>query len=867
MTTVNPSSEILEALGDKENTPIRRSHRKRKSNRKFADMSNIDSQNAISGKNKTIARKIGSRNTGAKSENNVFSNREVVEKENATASLRSSVSSRDACEKEDRAAEGISIEPQTPASSSSECFSSPMVTKVDSECSRISKQCLSVRSPPLSTAQMERCRTTHSNGQTPTSILRRRCAPAKEGYVYDGTTREADAVDPTSNCHFESLLAFAASTSSPTKTCDSSKGIAPSLLSSPPKQVELDLEALGNRLKELFPKQFSRVVGRAGRRPRNIQRSIVTFGSPPPPCILPRLIGCYTMYRDSQRRQHHARLKLFVNDDDSLLMSNDLVDRPTKICRKDSTADQEEATAAESLYPIHNLLNKLVHLEWTVLAGHEHRDEQEGKNIPSPTAATSSANSALAKAISNCQNGEHQRKRRVQFAAFDDSAVVRAPSDVLEGSYKPQDDCITALTDLLDVVEELFPRAICSASSLPKSKYCAASRSVRDFVFYLNNEFRSQHHDKICAKSLIAIENQNIPIERIQKAANAYSRDLNSLLHPEGKTVKKLLPVAMTREPRADNDELVVPVSIRTLEEFIRIRPLSWEHRLANTSAQLVRYWLRTLMNPIPERSDLQTKTDQWNSRLYDCVRLTNQSDEQEFSIEISTSIDDDGSSCSTFDDDKLSSLLSNALAHLYGYLGFGSSPLLERDSWKDKLDRVIPDEECCASIVCQEGFGSRSSPVCLDEEDWQELEEHLRAGSDFCAFHRRALFIERLLTIVAKKKWGDHWNDTVHSAAKKLARLACSNAIQPEDLHLILLGIPVNGLLDRLQQDILPLSRKRYEIVRANLRKTEKNFRLGFSSTKRKKMYQPRIGELEMNWTEWLHPDTKFPSISLRES
>jgi len=234
--------------------------------------------------------------------------------------------------------------------------------------------------------------------------------------------------------------------------------------------------------------------------------------------------------------------------------------------------------------------------------------------------------------------------------------------------------------------------------------------------------------------------------------------------------------------------------------------------------------------------------------------------------------------------------------------------------SWENRLLKVIPDESCCSTTVCREGLGSGRRPTYITEDDWQEVEEHLMAASDFCAFHRRALFVERLLSTVVKMNWDDHWAGTVQAAAKKLVRLNKSNnisnininiksksslnassvqnssdeeesacdsisdsgsddsvtverVIQPEDAHLVLLGLPLRDLLHRLRREILPLSRKRYDNCCANLRMTEANLRLGLSSTKRKKKCQPRIGELEKYWKEWLHPDTIFPSISFRGS
>jgi len=440
---------------------------------------------------------------------------------------------------------------------------------------------------------------------------------------------------------------------------------------------------------------------------------------------------------------------------------------------------------------------------------------------------------------------------------------------------------------------------------------CNATAVVRDLIFYLENEFKLQCHDTICVESLLAMERQNIPVERVVKAANVYSKELKSLIDPKGERRKQLLALARTKDDQMEGEGVVVPLSTQKIDVFVRSNPLSWECRLANISAQMVRYWLRTLMNPVPERSDLDTKTNRWNTRLYDCVRISEVPHDKEFNINVNHDensfnensndrfiLTDEIDSCGeTFDDDKISSLLSNALAHIYGYLDLGSTDLSTlHATWKDRLLKVIPDEMCCATSLCLDGLGSARKPVCIEEEDWQALREHIGQASDFCAFHRRALFLERLLSVVEKIDWVDHWKTTVQEAAEKLVRMndSCGNyssllntttsneeaidsnvnsnldsqaalgkAILPEDKHLILLGVPFEELLRRLRTEILPMSSQRYEVCRANLRRTEKNFRLGLSMTKRKKLWMKEIGELESYWEDWLHPDTIFPSLS----
>ena len=248
-------------------------------------------------------------------------------------------------------------------------------------------------SPPRSTL----CRTTMSRlssmtltqTKTPSSILRRKCTPAKK----DGTTRELFAVEATSDQHFDRLVAF-------TSSSNNNNNVSFSSSSSPTKwkteaastntrKITMDLETLHERLHELFPQKFSattasnagegeeiyqsqpqRTSKRLFQQQQQQHNSTSNEESTPLPCILPRLIGCYTMYRDQQNQQYYNEKS-----------------RPAT-----STID-----VIAGIAPIYNLLQKLVHLEWTVLEGHEHQEELD-------------------------QNRKSQR--RVQFAAIADTASI-----------------------------------------------------------------------------------------------------------------------------------------------------------------------------------------------------------------------------------------------------------------------------------------------------------------------------------------------------------------------------------------------------------------------------------------------------------
>ena len=732
----------------------------------------------------------------------------------------------------------------------------------------------------------------------------------------------------------------------------------------------MDCHTLGQQLELLFPEKFlpaseppqpqrpstgSRVIQlrRVPVRRCNVSSTLRHATTEPdsPPCILPRLIACYTLYRDQQNQRRPPQHSPQHKRRRSSMLTN------------------------VSIFPILHLLQQLVDLEWTTLEGHEHQGEDgEDAAFLSPTHSDATTNGSGSGSgtyqdffppdgIVNCWNNNsntsngfdtatttnavitqgsdtdtvdgaddtttttiaenrdsRKSQRRVQFAAFDETAVVRAPVDVLEGSYKPQEKCVHALLAVLEAVAELFPTAAGgSMSTTTTTTTTAATTILRDIITYLDTEFVALKHDKLCVESMYEMNEQSIPIRRIEKAAIAYSKSFTSLLDPLGRLVPQTYAMACATTINGGHDfgsdtggknsrdlpkatlTTIIPIRLERVHTFVRSRPLSWECRLANASAQLVRYWLRTILNPIPGRADFETKTDQWSSRLFDYVKLT-ETEESYTTFEDDDDHDDDGgmscatddSSVETLDDDNVSSLLSNALGHVYMYLNLESWGAL---SWKERLLRVLPDPSCCATVVCREGIGTNKKPTYLTEKDWMEVEEQLTIASDFCAFHRRAVFVERLLSVIVKLDWKDRWSDTVQSAAHKLVRLnlnkistgtrndsdtihsngnhsnttagiydAFGNSsiiIQPEDLHLLLLGMPMQDLLDRLRTDVIPLSRARYEICHPNLRATEGNFRLGLRNTKMKQKYLPRIKDLEETWSEWLHPGTNFPSIS----
>ncbi len=732
---------------------------------------------------------------------------------------------------------------------------------------------------------------------TPSSILRRRVAPVEErasedgskddaseegkkgedetkkAAYNDGTNLEELVSNPTSDRHFDVLADFEASAIPQTTTTIRKTAAGDEVL-------VIGFDTLRERLNTLFPELFPKPSETAPTRRRG--RSASTEISSQPPCIFPRLIACYTIYRDHQR------------DTNISSASCSETERSPKRRRTLDGMEEIEATVSsyetvESLSVIQNLLQKLVDLERIILEGHEHRHADEGTITPTISESNISAVQSFWRTVQRPAPNGNRKRRRVQFAAFDDKAVVRAPSDVLEGSYKPQENCIKALLSVLNAAEELFPHAV-STSQKPstlditdRSPFSNAVAIVHDFIFYLNEEFIPQCHDTICVESLMTIEKQNIPIERVQKAAFVYSRDLDSLINPEGKTIKQLHAFALANDVEPKDESIVVPLSLKTFDVFLPSRPLIWESKMADAAAQHIRFWLRTLLNEQPERVDADTKTDQWKTRLCDYVTVMELEEDlelknvtineysniyDEHNADRSIPIEEDDCTGEENEVEKdfpnIASLMSNVLSYIYYYLKLDAddSALSEQClSWKDRLQRVSPDETCCATTVCREGFGTKRKPVYLTEEDWQDLREELEAGSYFVGFHRRALFAERLFSVLEALDMTDQWEKTVQATAQKLLNM--KGAIQSEDEHLVLLAMSPRELLVRLRTEILPMTCDLYQICRANMRKTGKNFRLGWKNTANKKKFQPDVGNLESYWLNYLYPGTIFESIS----
>ncbi|KAG7375051.1 hypothetical protein IV203_014146 [Nitzschia inconspicua] len=569
-------------------------------------------------------------------------------------------------------------------------------------------------------------------------------------------------------------------------------------------------------------------------------------------CILPRIIASYTFHKDMLDDEQHRLTSSEVSSCNSGVEVTKSA--PVIATRRRKRSMDSKTHAIQRIQPIRPFLDALVDLEWNLL------EESDQPKESKPMASSKPG------------------KKRVHFAAFDGS-TLRPPTDVMEGSQHQQEICIRCLRIVLDTVNDM-------ASALYDERHHRTDQNdgqngilaaLQDLVSYLDQDFRLQYHDKTCAQSiLISSSSGNIwyPTRRIEKAAALYSRDLESVIH--------VLEFANSSRLSSIN-------AISSLSDSSPCTPcplLSWECRLADVSSQLVRYWLRTLLNPVPGRANAKDKTERWTSRIAEIVTLV-ENTEKSFLGEISSNSDNDADSAvssTAVEDGSLSSLLSDALSHVYDYLGgipFENGRVetiglvsASGEVWRERLLLVMPTDKCLSSELCSRGIGTgRNAAPFLSDQQWKQVGEELQVASDFVAFYHRVVFLEQLLSILLRAgDWASHWEETVQTAARGLIDLEskqlprsndCGTAIlQQEDAHLVLLGIPLRELLCRIQVGLMPLASERYHLVKSNLQKTVAAFRFGKSNTKHKKLYQPRLGELEDYWNELLH-GIVFPSVA----
>jgi hypothetical protein len=550
------------------------------------------------------------------------------------------------------------------------------------------------------------------------------------------------------------------------------------------------------------------------------------------PCILPRLMACFTLYRD-----HDDEIRVEKSDSRSSTTARlDPTNTPKVTTRRRKRSLDGKTTAIQEIVPTRELLLSLVDLELTLLSNRG--------------ADADLCGNAAGDGVDGSQS-PHTFHRKIQFAAFDTldgSAVLCPPTDTLEGSYQSQQQCIRQLTTVLKAVQDLHGETV-----------TVAKKSLQNFVAYLDGPFLLLYHDKVCASSLsLNRDNGTYPTSRIAKAAAAYSRDFESLL-------AYVAPV---------DSELPTSIGENVSPSRPTPRPpLVWEMRLADASAQLTRYWLRTNLNSVPERYEKNRNNSRaWKRRLNDLIDLEGRPGRED-------------------DEDPPSSLVSNALSHLYAYLGANPSRWKQRllkhltmrslddetngpNSWS--TSSTVPLANFCQSEICKAGLGIGRQPTSpLTKEEWKHVWDNFDSASAFLACYSRAVFIDQLLSIVLKVKFDKQWSKTVQCAAQPLMDLSFRDStlsptgtaiIQKEDAHLALLGWDITTLQTSLQDAILQQSvAKQTEAIRQNLLSSVSSFRLGGKKSKHKNAHQPYVGELESHWLEHLQPSLAFCTVKPR--
>lgn len=523
---------------------------------------------------------------------------------------------------------------------------------------------------------------------------------------------------------------------------------------------------------------------------------------------------------------------------------------PKVTTRRRKRSLDAKTVAIHDLAPVGDLLKSLVDLELSLLSNRGADADLYGNSIFEDESSNPSP---------------HSRVRKVHFASFDTpsdgSAVLCPPTDTLEGSQQSQEECIQKLSQVLETARVIFPCVDSVADrdvSAPSGDRSSAISALQGLVRYLDHDFRLYYHDKVCACSIISLAHRkpaedlddnglsapiglacSYPTSRIEKAAAAYSRDLDSLLA----YASPLEPAFVDAKVMAMAASADVPVP----------PPLVWECRLADAAAQLVRFWLRTLINSVPERYEKNPNNSRaWKRRIDDLITLAERPGKEG-------------------DEDPTSSLVSNAFSHLYDYLGADTS------RWKKRLSEHLGSGPVsalttfCDSDICRRGIGSgRQIAPPLTDLEWQHVWDQLDSASALLACYSRAVFLDQLLSVVVESRIAPQWSKTVQAAARPLAALSIRDAVlsahgnsilDPEDAHLALMALGIEELQTQLRTILLPLE-DHVKSTHANLLATVKAFRLGGKKSNAKNAHQPHVGWLEDFWLQHLEPSLPFCTV-----
>lgn len=473
-------------------------------------------------------------------------------------------------------------------------------------------------------------------------------------------------------------------------------------------------------------------------------------------------------------------------------------------------------TAACNLNCIQPLLSSLVELEVTLLQSNT--------------------------SIASCQSSQpfSNPKRRVHFPAFDGSALI-PPSDVVEGSHQHQQAAILGLTKIMQAIHNVS----ISETFSRQHDQCNSTRPsalLSTLAEYLRGTTFRGHHAALCCQLLSSSDNCTIdefPIERILKAADSYAKDFDSLA-----SSMEHMPSVHVEPPLKEGK-----LSSINLTEMA----LSWSTRLADASAQLVRYWLRTQLNPIPDRAPSNVTSAEWNRRVSDIVSL-------DTNTKIANTAVDDGS---------LSSLVSNATSEVYAYFG------ADWKQWKSRLEDTpecfLQNSElakCGIAISSKQRIPTKAQQGLKDytPTEWKHVEEQVEHATAFLAAIHGATFLYELFNIIAnhsEQNFLASWERTIQASAAHLYESVPVKHLQPQDAHLVLLRYPPAIFLEQLPSII---DETRRNACQAALERIPQIFLFSTDgdakATRRKRAYQPHVAALQHAF-ECAISKTVFPSVT----
>ena len=368
-------------------------------------------------------------------------------------------------------------------------------------------------------------------------------------------------------------------------------------------------------------------------------------------------------------------------------------------------------------------------------------------------------------------------------------------------------------------------------------------KSLSDYL--LNGLDRYPQHVQVCADSISY--KAHFPSSRIRRVARLYGTDFGT---------------AASRPTILD-----------------RTTGCSWQRRLADQSSSLLRYALRTALNPVPERVPEEASDSDWTVRACDIVEFTLPSllEGDALFEELPTG--------------NFSKFVSEAASHIVELVGL--DPL----AWKSRMEGTLSD--FCQSTESQRGIASafvanqvdarkatpgktpsklkrnrRRQSVSLrawTDEEWAIVEEDIRSSTEVLAAIQGAQFLYDVLNLVVQHPRHEQvWRTVIQQRAQVLYNamtLTSRETFQPEDVHLTLLRFSPSDLL--LQLPVLIDSRRRTKCLKELVALSQKFLisgkALDASERRRKRDYKPQITDLECVWQQaWAK--CHFPNAILRE-